>query len=68
MGYGDVVPVTQAGKVFTILYILFGCAYMAKVVSDIIKVGELPVCACVCGMCEGVNIYSFFCYLLLPFA
>ena len=37
-GFGDVVPVTDAGRIFTIFFVLFGCSFLAKVVSEIIKV------------------------------
>lgn len=33
VGYGDVVPTTYAGKIFTMFYILFGCAAMANTMS-----------------------------------
>jgi len=37
VGYGDIVPTTDMGKVFTIFYALFGCGYMAKSVSNLVK-------------------------------
>ncbi len=37
IGYGDVVPKTNLGKVFTIIYAIFGCTYMAKSLSSVVK-------------------------------
>lgn len=37
VGYGDYVPKTVDGKVFTMFYCVFGCAYMAKAVTDFVK-------------------------------
>ena len=37
IGYGDVVPTTRLGKVFTIFYALLGCTYMAKSLSSLVK-------------------------------
>eukprot|EP01039_Chlorochromonas_danica_P019772 gene19772-24006_t len=37
VGYGDLTPTTDRGKVFTILYCLVGCAFMAKVLTDFIR-------------------------------
>eukprot|EP00595_Chromulina_sp_UTEXLB2642_P000764 CAMPEP_0196763824 /NCGR_PEP_ID=MMETSP1095-20130614/4840_1 /TAXON_ID=96789 ORGANISM="Chromulina nebulosa, Strain UTEXLB2642" /NCGR_SAMPLE_ID=MMETSP1095 /ASSEMBLY_ACC=CAM_ASM_000446 /LENGTH=319 /DNA_ID=CAMNT_0042117885 /DNA_START=378 /DNA_END=1337 /DNA_ORIENTATION=- len=38
VGYGDVVPTSNLGKAFTIVYALVGCGYMAKSIEDIAKV------------------------------
>lgn len=37
VGYGDVVPSTNGGKVFTIFYALVGCAVVAKALTDFVK-------------------------------
>ena len=37
VGYGDVVPTTNGGKVFTILYSLVGCTVLAKSLTSLIK-------------------------------
>lgn len=37
IGYGDVVPTTNLGKWFTIFYAIFGCTYMAKSLSSVVK-------------------------------
>jgi voltage-gated potassium channel Kch len=37
VGYGDLVPTTTEGKIFTIFYVVFGCAYMAKSLTDFVK-------------------------------
>jgi hypothetical protein len=36
VGYGDVTPTTDSGKVFTIFYVLAGCALAAKSFRDIV--------------------------------
>lgn len=37
VGYGDYVPQTNAGKVFTIFYVLAGVAFMAKTLVEVVK-------------------------------
>jgi voltage-gated potassium channel len=37
VGYGDIVPDTVEGKVFTMIYIAFGCSFMAKAITDFVK-------------------------------
>lgn len=37
VGYGDLVPTSETGKIFTIFYAIFGCGCMAKVFTDVIK-------------------------------
>lgn len=37
VGYGDIVPGTRSGKVFAIFYVILGCAYMAKALTDFVK-------------------------------
>ena len=39
VGYGDVVPDTRSGKIFTIFFIAIGTSYMAKTLSDLVMVG-----------------------------
>lgn len=37
VGYGDITPHTDAGKIFTIFYILFGVAIIASSLSYLLK-------------------------------
>jgi potassium channel subfamily K len=37
VGYGDITPVTQAGRVFTCFYIILGVAIFGKVVGDVAR-------------------------------
>lgn len=37
VGYGDVVPKTDGGRAFTIFFILFGCFFLAKSITDFIE-------------------------------
>jgi hypothetical protein len=37
VGYGDVVPNTNGGRAFTIFFILFGCFFLAKTITDFIE-------------------------------
>lgn len=37
VGYGDVVPTTTITKIFTILYILVGCSFLARTISNIVR-------------------------------
>jgi voltage-gated potassium channel len=37
VGYGDVVPETRAGKIFTIFYAIFGCGALAKSISSLVR-------------------------------
>ncbi len=37
IGYGDIVPRTDAGKVFTIFYVLIGIGVLAAVVNYLMK-------------------------------
>ncbi len=37
IGYGDIVPKTDAGKVFTIFYVLIGIGVLAAVVNYLMK-------------------------------
>jgi voltage-gated potassium channel len=37
VGYGDIVPNTVEGKVFTMIYVAFGCSFMAKAITDFVK-------------------------------
>lgn len=37
VGYGDITPQTDAGKIFTIFYILFGVAIIASSLSYLLK-------------------------------
>ena len=36
VGYGDIVPTTHEGKIFTMFYIAIGCYYMGKTLSNIV--------------------------------
>lgn len=38
VGYGDVVPVTNAGKLFMIFYSIFGCVLTARALGEIIRI------------------------------
>ena len=38
VGYGDVVPTTRTGKIFTIFFIAIGTSYMGKTLSDLVMV------------------------------
>lgn len=38
VGYGDVVPVTNAGKFFIIFYSIFGCVLTARALGEIIRI------------------------------
>ena len=38
VGYGDVVPVTDAGKLFMIFYAIFGCVLTARALGEIIRI------------------------------
>ncbi len=38
VGYGDVVPVTDAGKLFMIFYSIFGCVLTARALGEIIRI------------------------------
>jgi hypothetical protein len=37
VGFGDVVPKTDSGKAFTIVYCVIGCALLARGLNDLIK-------------------------------
>ena len=37
VGYGDIPPTSKAGRIFTILYIIIGCGYLAQAIADIVK-------------------------------
>lgn len=37
VGFGDVVPNTDSGKAFTIVYCIIGCALLARGMNDLIK-------------------------------
>lgn len=37
VGYGDFAPTSASGKIFTIFYVVFGCIYMAKALTDFMK-------------------------------
>jgi hypothetical protein len=37
VGYGDITPKTDIGKIFTTLFILTGCGFMAKTLSTIVQ-------------------------------
>eukprot|EP00602_Paraphysomonas_sp_CaronLab_P010331 CAMPEP_0185021508 /NCGR_PEP_ID=MMETSP1103-20130426/4199_1 /TAXON_ID=36769 /ORGANISM="Paraphysomonas bandaiensis, Strain Caron Lab Isolate" /LENGTH=361 /DNA_ID=CAMNT_0027553073 /DNA_START=448 /DNA_END=1533 /DNA_ORIENTATION=- len=37
VGFGDVVPQTNSGKVFTIIYCIAGCAVLASGINDLIR-------------------------------
>jgi hypothetical protein len=38
VGYGDVTPKSNTGKICTVLYILIGCGFMAKAFADFTKI------------------------------
>lgn len=46
VGYGDVVPTTKSGKVFTIFYVFLGCGVMARAIEDLATVSLLPIPEC----------------------
>lgn len=56
VGFGDIYPVTDSGKVFTIFFALFGCIFMAKGLTSITqysamrrsKEKELAMLATIC--------------------
>lgn len=41
VGYGDIVPTTKEGKIFTIFYILIGTGLMAKTLGNLIMVSYI---------------------------
>jgi voltage-gated potassium channel len=46
VGYGDVVPTTNSGKVFTIFYVFLGCGVMARAIEDLATVRVALVLIC----------------------
>jgi hypothetical protein len=37
VGYGDIIPTTRSGKIFTMFYVILGCSYVAKAMTDFVK-------------------------------
>lgn len=37
VGFGDVTPQTDSGKIFTIFYALVGCSYMARALGELVR-------------------------------
>jgi voltage-gated potassium channel Kch len=40
IGYGDIVPKTDAGKLFTIFFIIFGLAIFSTLISNIVSTSK----------------------------
>ena len=37
LGFGDVVPITDGGKIFTIFFAIFGCLMTVKGFSEMVR-------------------------------
>ena len=37
VGYGDIVPKTRAGLIFTVFYVVIGCVFLGKALTDFVK-------------------------------